>query len=94
MRLADFNWFDWVLVAVTIFSMAMAFRRGLVRAICGLFGFVAGFLAAAASDARGFTMQRAFLLSISALALTWASGAGAYTMGAGTVNFAFSGTRN
>jgi membrane protein required for colicin V production len=47
MGLTDFNWFDWVLIAIVITSMVMAFRRGLVRAIFGMLGFVCGFLLAA-----------------------------------------------
>lgn len=43
MRFADFNYFDWLLVVMTAFSMFMAFRTGLVRAIFGLMGLVAGF---------------------------------------------------
>ena len=46
MNVADFNWFDWVLVAIVIFSMVMAFRRGFVRALFGMLGFIGGFLAA------------------------------------------------
>ena len=47
MNVADFNWFDWVLVAIVIFSMVMAFRRGFVRALFGMLGFIGGFLLAA-----------------------------------------------
>ncbi|MGA2895975.1 MAG: CvpA family protein [Acidobacteriaceae bacterium] len=43
MNLADLNWFDWVLIAILIVSMVRAYVTGLVRAIAGLFGFVAGF---------------------------------------------------
>jgi membrane protein required for colicin V production len=43
MNIAEWNWFDWVLIAILIFSMARAFITGLVRAIAGLIGFVAGF---------------------------------------------------
>lgn len=46
MNLADLNWFDWVLIAILIVSMVRAYVTGLVRAIAGLFGFVAGFEAA------------------------------------------------
>jgi membrane protein required for colicin V production len=46
MNIADWNWFDWVLIAILIFSMVRAFITGLVRAIAGLFGFVAGFVVA------------------------------------------------
>jgi len=42
MRIADFNYFDWFLVLIVAFSMVMAFRRGLVRAIFGLLGIIAG----------------------------------------------------
>jgi membrane protein required for colicin V production len=47
MRLADLNYFDWVLIAIVFISMALAFRRGLVRAIFALLGFVGGFQTAA-----------------------------------------------
>jgi len=43
MNVADWNAFDWVLVAIVLVSMVRAFISGLVRAITGLFGFVAGF---------------------------------------------------
>ncbi len=43
MRIADFNYFDWFLILMTAFSMVMAFRKGLVRAIFGLLGLIAGF---------------------------------------------------
>lgn len=43
MRLADFNYFDWTLVAIVAVSMVLAFRRGLIRAIFALLGFIAGF---------------------------------------------------
>jgi membrane protein required for colicin V production len=47
MRVADFNFFDWFLILITAFSMIMAFRTGLVRAIFGLLGLIAGFQLAA-----------------------------------------------
>ena len=43
MKITDLNWFDWILVAIVLVSMGMAFRRGLVRAILGLVGFAGGF---------------------------------------------------
>jgi membrane protein required for colicin V production len=43
MRLADFNAFDWLLILIVAYSMVGAFRRGLVRAIFGLLGFIGGF---------------------------------------------------
>lgn len=46
MNISDFNFFDWFLVVLVGFSMVMAFRRGLVRAIFGLMGFIGGFLLA------------------------------------------------
>jgi membrane protein required for colicin V production len=46
MNIADWNWFDWVLVAVISVSMVRAFFTGLVRAIAGLCGIVAGFAVA------------------------------------------------
>jgi membrane protein required for colicin V production len=47
MKLSDFNFFDWFLIVIVLFSMVMAFRRGLVRAIFGLLGFIGGFQLAA-----------------------------------------------
>ena len=47
MDLTTFNWFDWVLVAMVLFSMVMAFRRGFIRALFGMLGFIGGFLLAA-----------------------------------------------
>lgn len=47
MKFADFNYFDWILIAVVVISMLLAFRRGLVRAIFALLGFIAGFQMAA-----------------------------------------------
>jgi membrane protein required for colicin V production len=47
MRIADWIGLDWLLVSVVAVSMAMAFWRGLVRAIFGLVGFVGGFQLAA-----------------------------------------------
>ena len=47
MRFGDFNYFDWILVAIVVISMLLAFRRGLVRAIFALLGFLAGFQMAA-----------------------------------------------
>jgi membrane protein required for colicin V production len=47
MNAATFNAFDWFLIVIVLFSMVMAFRRGLVRAIFGLLGFIGGFLLAA-----------------------------------------------
>jgi membrane protein required for colicin V production len=41
--LARLDAFDWALVGIVLLSMYLAFRRGLVRAIMGLLGFVAGF---------------------------------------------------
>jgi membrane protein required for colicin V production len=49
MSLTDFNWFDWILILVVIVSMVLAFRRGLVRALFGMLGFIGGFLIAALS---------------------------------------------
>ncbi len=46
MNIADWNVFDWVLVAIVLASMVRAFVTGLVRAITGFLGFVAGFEAA------------------------------------------------
>jgi membrane protein required for colicin V production len=46
MKFADFNYFDWILIVIVVVSMILAFRRGLVRAIFALMGFIAGFLMA------------------------------------------------
>jgi membrane protein required for colicin V production len=43
MSIEGFNYFDWILVAIVVISMLLAFRRGLVRAIFSLIGFVGGF---------------------------------------------------
>jgi membrane protein required for colicin V production len=43
MNLATFNYFDWTLMTLVVLSMLLAFRRGLVRAIFSLLGFIAGF---------------------------------------------------
>ena len=47
MTISDFNYFDWILIAITAVSMILAFRRGLVRAIFALMGFIGGFQVAA-----------------------------------------------
>ena len=52
MRIADWNGFDWMLVLMVGFSMGMGFRRGLVRAVMGLAGFIVGFLLAAGNYTR------------------------------------------
>jgi membrane protein required for colicin V production len=41
--MANWNAFDWFMVIIVVLSMAMAYRRGLVRAILSLLGFVGGF---------------------------------------------------
>lgn len=41
--MADWNWLDWLLAAILIFSVGRAFMTGLVRAVCGLLGYFAGF---------------------------------------------------
>jgi len=46
MNYTNWNPFDWALVILVAFSMVMAFRRGLVRAIFGLMGLIGGFQAA------------------------------------------------
>lgn len=43
MNIANWNVFDWVLVVIVLGSMVRAFITGLVRAIAGVLGFVAGF---------------------------------------------------
>jgi membrane protein required for colicin V production len=43
MNVANWNVFDWVLVAIVALSMVRAFITGLVRAIAGLAGFIAGY---------------------------------------------------
>jgi membrane protein required for colicin V production len=44
--IASWNAFDWVMVIIVALSMGLAFRRGLVRAIFGLLGFIGGFVLA------------------------------------------------
>ncbi|HEV2618992.1 MAG TPA: CvpA family protein [Acidobacteriaceae bacterium] len=46
MRVAEWNALDWVLLAVLLFSVAAGFRRGLVRTVLGLAGYVGGFMLA------------------------------------------------
>jgi membrane protein required for colicin V production len=46
MRLSDWNGFDWLLAAILLFSMVTGFRRGFVRTVFGLAGFLGGFLLA------------------------------------------------
>ena len=43
MNVANWNAFDWVLVAIVALSMVRALITGLVRAIAGLAGFIAGY---------------------------------------------------
>ena len=52
MRVTDWNGFDWMLVLIVGFSMGLGFRRGLVRTVMGLAGFVGGFLLAAGNYTR------------------------------------------
>jgi membrane protein required for colicin V production len=42
MRLSDWNGFDWLLITILLISMGVAYRRGIVRTICGLAGFFGG----------------------------------------------------
>lgn len=42
MKLSDLNGFDWLLIAILLISMGVAFRRGIVRTIFGLVGFFGG----------------------------------------------------
>jgi membrane protein required for colicin V production len=46
MRIADWNAFDWLLAGIVLFSTFAGFRRGFVRTIFGLAGFVGGFFLA------------------------------------------------
>jgi membrane protein required for colicin V production len=46
MNIANWNAFDWVLVAIVALSMVRAFITGLVRAIAGLAGIIAGYVVA------------------------------------------------
>jgi membrane protein required for colicin V production len=52
MRVTDWNGFDWMLVLVVGFSVGMGFRRGVVRTVMGLAGFIGGFLLAAGNYTR------------------------------------------
>ncbi len=45
-QLASFNAFDWLLVAVLVWSVVVAFFRGLVRELFGLAGVILGILLA------------------------------------------------
>jgi membrane protein required for colicin V production len=46
MTMAHWNWFDWMLFTILGVSALMGFRRGLVRTLFGLAGFVGGLLLA------------------------------------------------
>ena len=46
MNVANWNAFDWVLVAIVVLSMVRAFITGLVRAIAGLAGIITGYVVA------------------------------------------------
>jgi membrane protein required for colicin V production len=46
MRLVEWNGLDWLLAGILLFSIVAGLRRGLVRAVLGLAGFVGGFLLA------------------------------------------------
>ena len=46
MKLSDWNGFDWLLAGILLFSMIAGLRRGFVRTVFGLAGFVGGFLLA------------------------------------------------
>jgi membrane protein required for colicin V production len=46
MRWSDWNAFDWMLAGILLFSVVAGFRRGFVRTVFGLAGFVGGFLLA------------------------------------------------
>jgi membrane protein required for colicin V production len=46
MNIANWNAFDWILVAIVALSMVRAFITGLVRAIAGLAGIVAAYVIA------------------------------------------------
>lgn len=65
MTISDFNGFDWFLILIVAFSMVMAFRRGLVRAIFGLIGFIGGFQLAAWNYSMVGDWIRASRLSVS-----------------------------
>jgi membrane protein required for colicin V production len=46
MNVAEWNALDWVLVGVVMLSVLAGFRRGLVRTVLGLAGFICGFMLA------------------------------------------------
>ncbi len=46
MKMVDWNVFDWLLASIVVTSIVMGFRRGFLRTILGLAGFVGGFLLA------------------------------------------------
>ena len=58
MKITDFNYFDWFLIVVLVFSMIMAFRRGLIRAIFGLIGVIGGFQIATWTYSDGADLLR------------------------------------
>jgi membrane protein required for colicin V production len=41
--MTDLNGFDWIVIAILVLSTALSLRRGLVRAVFGIFGLVGGF---------------------------------------------------
>jgi membrane protein required for colicin V production len=46
MSVASWNALDWALMAVLLFSVTAGFRRGLVRTVLGLAGYIGGFVLA------------------------------------------------
>jgi membrane protein required for colicin V production len=53
LSITNWNGFDWMLFAILVLSTTLAFRRGLVRAIFGLLGFVGGFKVASSYYIQG-----------------------------------------
>jgi membrane protein required for colicin V production len=47
MRVTDFNGFDWILTLTLLVSVGMGARRGVIRSVVELAGFIGGFMLAA-----------------------------------------------
>jgi membrane protein required for colicin V production len=52
MTVSNWNSLDWLLIAILLVSTIAGLRRGLVRTVLGLAGFLGGFLLAASEYAR------------------------------------------
>ena len=69
MRLSDWNGFDWLLIAILLISMGVAYRRGIVRTLCGFAGFFGGLTVAVFVSGKDFSFMGPFLWVAGLLAL-------------------------